>query len=287
MSMKKLGVLVLCLQVVFVSAQQKTEIHSHRGSRGLMPENTIQSMKVGLDYSAVLEMDISFSKDEKVMVSHDQWLNSVYTLDENGREIPKGKGMNLYEMNYADIRKYDVGMKVHPKFPRQKKIAAYIPLLEELIDSVEAYAKEKNYKAPRYNIETKTKIVNDKIFHPAPEEFVERLMEVIKKKKIEDRVIIQSFDVRTLEIINKKYKGVLTSYIVPSGTLADNLKNLSFKPDFYSISYKLIDQQLVDDCRRLGIKLIAGTSNDNKADFGHLIGLGVDAIITDYPDLVK
>lgn len=278
---------MLSLLSIKLKAQVEFDKQGHRGSRGLMPENTIPAMKLAQDFGVTLEMDISFSKDKKVIVSHDQWMNTGFVLDPQGKEIPKDKqktDYRLYDMTYKQIRKFDVGTKVNASFPKQKKMFAYIPQLSELIDSVEAYAKEKNYKAPYYNIETKTNEKGDGIFHPGPEEFVKRLMKVIKSKKIEDRVIIQSFDVRTLEILHKKYAAVKTAYLVSKGDLEANLKLLSFKPDIYSPAYKLVTKELVDKCHAQGIKVIPWTVNTKK-EINEIKNMGVDGIISDYPNL--
>jgi glycerophosphoryl diester phosphodiesterase len=287
--MKIYRVLPLLISLVTVKsmAQNNFDTQGHRGARGLMPENTIPAMKVAQDLGVTLEMDISFSKDKKVIVSHDQWMNAGFVLTPDGKEIPverQKEDFNLYKMPYKKIRNYDVGSKVHKGFPKQKKMTAYIPKLSELINSVEAYAKEKNYKAPYYNIETKTNVKGDDIFHPAPEEFVKRLMKVIKSRKIEDRVIIQSFDVRTLEIMHKKHPGIKTAYLVSKGGLEENLKLLSFKPDIYSPAYKLVNKELVNKCHDLGLKVIPWTVNTKK-EIDEIKNMGVDGIISDYPNL--
>ncbi len=283
--MKKLSVLILlAMNFQIANAQENFDKQSHRGGRGLMPENTIPAMKLALDYGTTLEMDITFSKDKKVLVSHDQWMNSTFVLDPNGKEVQKGKDLNIYNMNYEDIKQYDVGSKYHKAFPKQKKMKVHIPLLSDLIDTAEAYAKEKNYPQPHYNIETKMKDGNDDIFHPAPKEFVKKLMAVIKKKGIESRVTIQSFDTRSLEIIHKKHKKVLTAYLVSKGELAANLKNLTFTPDIYSPAYKLVTPQLIAECKKLGIKVLPWTVN-TKEEIENLKKMGVDGIISDYPNL--
>ncbi len=281
------SLLLISLISVRSIAQSPFDPQGHRGARGLMPENTIPAMKLAQDLGVTLEMDISFSKDKKVLVSHDQWMNAGFVLDPQGNEIPKDKqktDYRLYDMPYRQIRKFDVGSKVNTAFPKQKKLVAYIPQLAELIDSVEAYAKEKNYKAPVYNIETKSNVNGDNIYHPRPEVFVKKLMKVIKSKKIADRVIIQSFDVRTLEIMNRKHPAIKTAYLVSKGGLEENLKLLSFKPDIYSPVYKLVNKELVDKCHELGIKVIPWTVNTKK-EIIEIKRLGVDGIISDYPDL--
>jgi len=267
-------------------AQNKIDLQGHRGARGLMPENTIPAMKKAMDLGVNLEMDINFSKDKKPLVSHDHWLNAAFVLTPEGKEIPveTQKENKLYDLKYKDIRKYDVGSKFYAAYPQQKKMKAYIPLLSELIDSVELYARQKNYPLPHYNIETKLSAKGDNINHPTPEVFVKKLMKVINSKKIAERVMIQSFDPRTLEIIHKQHKNVQTSFLVSKGKLEDNLKKLTFKPDIYSPNYKLVDKAMVEKCHKLGIKVIPWTVN-TKAEIEAIKAMGVDGIISDYPNL--
>ena len=110
----------------------------HRGARGLLPENTIASMKKAIDDGAnFIELDVQISKDHQVIVAHDPTINRNITLTPEGEEIPENaEQLVLYQMPYELIRKYDVGSKHNKAFPQQQNMPAYIPLLGELIDSV-------------------------------------------------------------------------------------------------------------------------------------------------------
>ena len=111
----------------------------HRGTRGLMPENTIPAMYKGIDLGAnTVEIDVLYSKDRKVVVSHDLYFNADITTTPEGKYFDKKEAQQrlLYNMTYDSIRKYDVGMKPYPEFPQQRKMPAYKPLLSELIDSI-------------------------------------------------------------------------------------------------------------------------------------------------------
>src|SRR5688500_6181016 len=114
----------------------------HRGTRGLMPENTIRSMTKAIEDGAnIIEVDIQISKDMQVMIAHDAHINRQISLLPNGDEIPEADARKyvLHQTPYDSIRKFDVGTRFHPDFPQQKKIKAHIPLLGELIDSVEQF----------------------------------------------------------------------------------------------------------------------------------------------------
>jgi glycerophosphoryl diester phosphodiesterase len=161
------------------------------------------------------------------------------------------------------------------------------PLLEDLIDSVEQYIRSHHLAKVQYNIETKSMPSTDNIYHPEPEDFTDLLMRVIRKKKLERRTIIQSFDVRTLQVMHKKYPDVRTALLVEGfnkKTVVENLQFLGFTPSIYSPEFYLVTPELVSFCHEKGIKVIPWTVND-KNSMERLRAMKTDGIITDYPDL--
>lgn len=269
--------------------QPKFDVQGHRGARGIMPENTIEAMIKGLELGATtLEMDVVISKDRKAVVSQEPYFNHEFSLTPAGKEIlfKDEKKNNIFQMNYEEVRKFDVGSKVHPRFPGQQKIKAYKPLLGELIDSVEAYVKVNKLAKPDYNIETKLIRKGDLEFQPSPEEYVDIIMAIVKQKKLEKRVIIQSFDIRTLQYLHQKYPKMRTSLgIDEKEDFENNIKDLGFTPTIYSPYSVLVGKSLVDKCHAAGVKIIPWTVNSVK-DIKYLMNLGVDGIITDYPNLM-
>ena len=262
----------------------------HRGARGLMPENTIPAMLKGMDMGVTtLEMDAMITKDRKVILSHDPCFNPDITTLPDGSYIPEKdtKKYVIFGMTYEETQRYDVGMKPYPHFPRQERLKATKPLLSEVIAHADAYAKLKNWPLPFYNIETKSKPATDGIHHPAPQEYVDLLMAVVKEAKVEDRVIIQSFDPRTLQIVHSQYPGIKTALLIEDfdkRPLKKQLQELGFTPTIYSPAYSLVTATLLLDCHRKKMKVVPWTVDD-KATMDKLVGMGVDGIITDYPDL--
>jgi glycerophosphoryl diester phosphodiesterase len=187
-------------------------------------------------------------------------------------------------MPYAQLKRYDVGSKYYSKFAQQKKIKTYMPLLAELIDSVQTYIKAKHKSQVFYNIETKCSPEGDGLYNANPEEFVKLLMNVIEKKKITSYVVIQSFDKRTIQIIHKKYPAVRTSYLVQDKhTAEDYIKQLGFTPFIVSPAYKIVDADFVKSCHGQKIKVLPWTVN-TKSEIEQLKSLKVDGLISDYPD---
>jgi glycerophosphoryl diester phosphodiesterase len=287
--MKKILALLLLIQTA--NAQTRPlDLQGHRGCRGLMPENTIPAMRKALDLGVkTLEMDLAISQDQQVLLSHDPYLNADFVYQPNGQPIAKAeeKNLRLYGMPYAAIRRYDVGSHGNPKFPRQQKLLTYKPLLAEVIDSAEAHARRQQRPAPFYNIETKTTPAGDGTLHPAPEEFVRLLLAVIAKKGIQDRVVVQSFDPRTLEAVHRLQPQLRTALLVdnPDG-LVKNLQRLTFAPNIYSPQYRLVTDKVVEACHQRNLQVIPWTVN-SAADATRLVQAGVDGLITDYPDVMK
>lgn len=261
----------------------------HRGTRGLMPENTIPSMIKAIEDGAnIIEVDIQISSDKKVMIAHDPHINRQISLLPNGEEIPEADAHKyvLHQMPYDSIRKFDVGSKYHDGFPQQKKMKAYIPLLGELIDSVEQFTKEHGFEPTIYNIEIKARPDQDGVLQPPPAELIRLVMDVVRSKNIGNRFYIQSFDIRQIQEVRKNYPGVVTGFLTSNreASLDENLKNIGFTPEIYSPNYKLATRELVDSAHARGMKFVPWTVN-TLVEMQQMKAMGVDGIITDYPNL--
>lgn len=266
------------------------DTEGHRGCRGLMPENTIPAMLHALSLGVTtLETDAIITRDKKVILSHDHFFNHEIATKPDGSPVTAAeeKKLNIYQMDYADVQKFDVGLRPNPHFPRQQKLAVIKPLLANMIDSAEQYCNTHHRKPPQYNIETKSQPGTDDVYHPEPAEFVELLVAVIKEKKIENRVIIQSFDPRTLQYLHAHYPGFKTALLIEGSdkkAFALQLRDLGFLPAIYSPAYTLVTPLLVKQCHDAGISLIPWTVND-LSKMKELKKMGVNGLISDYPDL--
>jgi len=265
------------------------DYQGHRGSRGLFPENTIigfeNALKLGVN---TLEMDVVITKDKKVILSHEPWFSHEIALTPEGEELDEKseKSHRIYAMSYEETQRYDVGLKDHPRFPDQKKVKATKPLLEEVISASEKFCKDFSRALPLYNIETKTTLEGDGIFHPEPEEFVELLVNIIKDAQIAERTTIQSFDIRTLQVAKEKYPELKLALLVENKkSPEENLKSLGFTPDIYSPDYALVNNELISFAKVKNMAVIPWTVNDT-AEMQRLVSLGVDGIITDYPNRI-
>jgi glycerophosphoryl diester phosphodiesterase len=262
----------------------------HRGCRGLMPENTVPAMLHALQLGiTTLEMDVVITKDKKVILSHEPFFNHEITTKPDGSFVTEKeeRSLNIFQMAYAETRRFDVGLKPHPRFPQQLKMAVQKPLLADVIDSVKNYMMMARRLFPYFNIETKCLSVTDGMYHPKPAEFVELLMAVIKEKELEAYVIIQSFDFRTLQYLHQEYPDIKTAMLIEDDDkrgIQKQIEVLGFQPAIYSPHYSLVTDALLTYCHERNIKVIPWTVN-TKEDIERLKKMGVDGIISDYPNL--
>ncbi|QHI36444.1 Glycerophosphoryl diester phosphodiesterase [Kordia antarctica] len=263
-----------------------TEIQGHRGCRGLLPENSIIGFEKAIDLGVhTLEMDIAVSKDQKVVVSHEPFMNHEIVLDLQGNSISKKdeEKYNLYQMNYDSIRQYDCGSKKNSKFPLQKNIKVVKPLLSEVI----AMAEARSNKQIKYNIEFKSEPAYDGIYTPNVSQFVRLVVEVLKDNELGMRVNLQAFDIRILEEIKKQAPKIRIALLVNKHeTIAEKLQQLSFKPQIISPYYKLLNEENTKEYQECGFRIIPWTVNSEK-EMQYLLDIGVDAIVTDYPNMLK
>ncbi len=268
----------------------KFDWQGHRGCRGLMPENSIPAMLHALDLGVnTLELDVVISADGKVVVSHEAFISNEICLDEDGFRIHPDKSveMNVFAMPYAKIALYDCGSLPHKRFAEQKKMLTAKPLLVDLIRAAETHARKSGRAKPLYNIEIKSTPEGDGVYHPKPEQFVDLVLAVCQKAGIESRFCIQSFDVRTLEWVRKKTPEVCTAFLVEDGaSVYEQLKRLSFVPDVYSPEHVYVDAKRIRDSHLYNMRMVPWTVNDSIRAY-ELQLMGVDGVITDYPDRIR
>lgn len=274
------------LLIMSASAQFTYDLQGHRGARGLMPENTIPAMIKALDLGAsTLELDLAVTKDGIVIVSHEPYMNPVICLTSDGKEIAAGdKSHNIYQMDFSEVVKYDCGSKFHSGFPKQVKFHVSKPKLSDLIDVVEKYVADMGLPKPNYNIEIKSSPDGDGTYHPAPKEFSDMVYQVIDGKLDWNRVNIQSFDFRVLKYMHQAYPKVTLAMLVETAAKpTEQLVELGFQPQIYSPYFIALTKETVDQLHQKGMKIIPWTVNTTE-QMERLLEMGVDGIITDYPN---
>lgn len=279
--------LVACAQEKGQSTLYEFDLQGHRGARGLLPENTIPSflkaVEIGVD---TIELDLVVTGDSMLIVSHEPWFNHKISTKPNGEPVTESEAMdlNIYEMTYEETQQYDVGKRGNPDFPDQKPMEVTKPLLTDAVQAIENFAEENNSDPVYYNIETKSQPQYYNVMVPEPEVFAQLVYDEILALGIPDRAIVQSFDVNTLIAMREIDPEVTLALLVDNRNGPEaNLQKLGFTPGIYSPNYRLVNQTLIEKGEQLDMKIIPWTINEVPV-MKRLLEMGVDGIITDYPD---
>ena len=281
---------ILIATASFAQYIPRFDIQGHRGARGLRPENTIPAFTMALDSGVTtIELDVAITKDKQVIVSHEPWMSSAICLDSTGRAIneKEEKKFNIYQMTFEQVQLFDCGSTGNSKFPQQEKMKTTKPLLRDVIVAVENHIKSHATYEVDYNIEIKSSPEGDKKFHPSVEEFSDLIYQLVDEYIPLERVVIQSFDFRVLKYWHQKYPDIRLAALVENTKSIDaNLADLGFKPSTYSPYFKLLNREKVKYLHQLRIRVVPWTVNEI-SDMLSLKGMGVDGLITDYPDRAR
>ena len=251
--------------------QKDFKIIAHKGASGIAPENTLASFQAALDIGVdIIELDVRQTKDEEIIVFHDQFLDRT----------TNGTG-NVHEYNLEQLKQLDAGSWFSSKFSDQK-----IPTLKEVLDLVDG----------RCQVLIEIKHMD----HPHYHDFADKLVDVIRLEENGfDWVLLQSYEDKYLEEaqiyddriqINKMLIGedstpLLAFYIetklkLGHGESKGNLKTLN--PEFKTLSPRRIFRM-----HSRGFKVFTYSVN-TREDMIKMLNMGVDGIITDFPsELVK
>ncbi|MGM0705880.1 MAG: glycerophosphodiester phosphodiesterase [Bacteroidota bacterium] len=265
------------------------DVQGHRGARGRRPENTWPAFQYALEQGLpTLEMDVVISADGQVVVSHEPWMNADICTAPNGAPLPNDEAQqhNLYRMTYDEIAAYDCGQRQHPSFPEQQPEPAAKPLLRDVIAQAEAFVRATEREPVFYNIETKSRPAWEGRFHPPPDAFAQHLIDVIAATGVSPRTTVQSFDPRTLRYTREAAPELRLALLIAQESdqgVSENLEALGFVPHIYSPDAALVDAALVQTAHAQGMQVIPWTVNDLETMRG-LVEIGVDGLITDYPD---
>jgi glycerophosphoryl diester phosphodiesterase len=269
------------------------DIQGHRGCRGLMPENTLQAFEKAWEIGATtLEMDVVISRDSQVVVSHEAWFSHEFCSKPDGSAITEAeeKQYNIYQMDYADVMRYDCGQRVHPRFTAQQKMPVFKPLLSAAIAHIEEQytLNQLGGREPRYSIELKTE--PGSAFNPAPKEFVRLVLAELdalaanSEIELKSRINLQSFDLEVLREIRRQDRDMPIALLVEEGDkYKEQLSAFGEYPDILSPDFTQVDAEMLSMAATKNMKVIPWTVNE-VADMRRLIQLGVHGIITDYPD---
>ncbi len=271
------------------SVEKVFDVQGHRGCRGLFPENTLPAFMKALELNVnTLELDLAVSKDKVLVVSHEPYFRAGLSIAPDGVAVTEEDQLNhnIYEMDYEEVKTYDVGSLMDSKHPLRENLKTFKPDLHTVINQARSFAHSYQRPVPDFNIEIKRNPKYDNIYHPGVEEFVNLTLAAVREGGIHQETVIQSFDLESLRLVKSKDPQIRTALLIENEKGADaNIKELGFKPDIYSCYFKLLTKEEVELCHSIGVKVIPWTVNSNE-DIQAMVDLGVDGIISDYPDRV-
>ena len=293
------------------AASQALDIQGHRGARGLAPENTLPAFARALAIGVTtLELDCAVTKDGVVVVSHDPAFNPDITRGPDGKWLPK-PGPAIWSVSLQDTQRYEVG-RINPtsayakRWPEQRPVdGTRVPRLADLF----ALVKKSGNETVRFNIETKISPLEPEVT-TTPEDFARKLVAAIRADGMESRAAVQSFDWRTLQIVQKEAPGIPTVYLTVEKGFMDSIQRdkasspwtAGFHVSRYGGSIPRMvkaaggavwspyhaetTRDQVKEAQSLGLKVVVWTVNE-PADMRRMIEWGVDGIISDRPDLLR
>lgn len=245
-------------------------VHGHRGARARRPENTIPAFEYAISQGVdALEMDMAVTRDDVVVISHDPILQPPVCSGPSGKAV-------IRQLTLAEVRQWDCGAVRNPRFETQQAIpGTRIPTLDDVFQLASRGAFD-------YNIETKS-FPDHPEFAPPPEQFSRLVLQKIRHYHLERRILLQSFDFRTLIAMRKLAPEIRLSALIENDSrdfktasaAAANAEAVS--PEFH-----LVTPEKVAAAHRAGLQVVPWTAN-TPDDWDKLIAAKVDAIISDDP----
>ncbi len=295
---------------MILAKQNHIKIYGHRGARGELPENTLDSFKYLFDNNInAYETDILISKDLVPVIAHDFRLDPSRTKDNEGNWI-EDENLKIFDLTYEELLKFDIGSvnklsRYGRRFINQKKLDNQkIPKLSELLEM----SKKNKSENLLINLEIKS-TPDEENLTPEPEDTVKLVMKDINGSHLKDNIIVSSFDWRTLTVIKNNYPEIPRAYLTQhltginiNQTIYNRSPWLSFLPYYEDHELpgiiksqggkawhpyrKDITKKLVDISHQEDLPVNVWTVN-KEYDMLKMIEYGVDGIMTDYPLRLK
>ncbi len=323
--LKLFKLFVLTTATILSGCATVIDVQGHRGARGLKPENTLPAFARALELGvSTLELDVGVTRDGVVVVHHDIHLNPDTTRNTAGKwlevsavETTKpsrepsrpNKASAISALSYAQLQTYDVG-RLKPdtayqkRYPEQQALDdTKIPRLVDVLDLV----KKSGNNTITISIETKISPLTPEATL-APEAFVDAVLGVLNKTGMSSRVILQSFDWRTLRYAQKVAPYLPTVYLSAQQKFLDNIASTDTQRSPWTAGFSLekhktvpamvqaaggwiwspyygdVTAENVAEAKALGLKVVVWTVNEVK-QIEKMLDLGVDGIISDRPDI--
>lgn len=305
-----LAIPVVAAWLLLAPAAQAFDLQGHRGARGLAPENTLAAFRRALAIGVTtLETDLAVTRDGVLVLSHDPYLSPALTRDAAGSWLT-ARGPDINSLDLAALRRFDVG-RLNPSNAYAKNYPEQVAADGERIPTFEELATLIAQRGPqvRVNIETKITPTSGSAV-PAPAEFARFVVEALDRTGLAQRATVQSFDWRTLvEVKRLRPKQPTACLTIEAESMNTNATDASGASPWHaglrveehgslprrvkaagcetwSMFWRNLTPELAAEARALGLTLLPWTVND-PAEMARLVDLGVDGLITDYPDRLR
>ena len=272
---KKALILLFTLNFITILSQNQYKIFGHRGCRGIYPENTLNGFKKAIELNVDgIELDIVVNKNQELVISHEPYIDSLYCI-----KNVLNKKENIFKMNIKEIQEVDCGSKFIKEFPNQIKVKEQKPTFKEFSRTF------KNYQG---DILIEIKYDSNKIneYYPNYSSYAKLIYNETKNGRVFKNLYLMSFNIKILKELYKIMPDTKYIFLSESKDWISQMKLLSFKPHGVGVKYKKIKKSLISEIHNNEQIIYAWTVNKLKK-YKKLIALGVDGIITDYPDIIS
>jgi glycerophosphoryl diester phosphodiesterase len=283
-------------------------VHGHRGARGLCPENTLagcrRTLALGVD---AIEIDLGMTEDGVLVLCHDPVLNPAVVRDDSGRWLDPEQPLLVRTLRYDALERFDVG-RLRPDTSYARRFATQTPIDNERIPSFDAFLRmvAEHRESVGLDVEIKFNPSHSERFAD-PERLVAATLDMLRGHDLIEVSMIQSFDWRIPELAKSLDPSVRVGCLScrhgpdnnidgndPPGAWTAGRAGEDFGgsvarmvhdvgAEIWTPNFEDIVSDDVGEGHALGLEVIPWTVNEAD-DLKHIAGLGVDGIITDYPD---
>ena len=259
-----------------VMGQNEYKIFGHRGCRGIYPENTINGFKkailLGVDG---IELDVVVNKNQELIISHESYIDTNYCLTNKLDD----ESLNIYKMNNAEIQKIDCGSKFVKEFPNQLKVKERKPTFKEFKKELIDFNGD-----ILFEIKCEHNLINKNF--PEYENYAKIIFKETRYSKHLDKIYFMSFDYRILNELFKIMPNSKYIYLSSNKAFEKEMKLLNFEPFGVGLNYNIINQKTIDFVHNKKQVIYGWTINDEE-NAKSLTSMGLDGVITDYPNIIK
>lgn len=270
------GILFSILISSPIMGQSEYKIFGHRGCRGIYPENTIEGFKKAIAFGVDgIELDVVVNKNQELVISHESYIDTSYCLTSK----LNNENLNIYKMNISEIQEIDCGSKFVKEFPNQLKVKEKKPTYKEFKKELMDYQGD-----ILFEIKCDYDLVNE--YFPDYEKYAKIIFEETRYSRHFDNIHFMSFDYRILNELFKMMPNSKYIYLSSNKEFEQEMKLLNFEPFGVGIDFNIISQKTIDLVHNKKQVIYGWTINDEE-NSKSLTSMGLDGVITDYPNIIK